>query len=105
VFVVGENKALYHRWFAGGRWSWEGLGGQSNAAPSATSRGPGLIDVAVRGANDGAVWHLAWANKWSSWNQVGGRIVGAAEIISWGGNRLDIFARGADNRLWHTHRN
>lgn len=56
-FVVGNDRALWHKWWDGSAWrGWESLGGGLYSNPTAVSWGPNRIDVfAIDG--DHAMWH------------------------------------------------
>jgi serine protease AprX len=59
-FVVGNDRALWHRWWNGSSWSgWESLGGGLYSAPAAVSWGLNRIDVFALGG-DHAMWHKWW---------------------------------------------
>lgn len=74
-----------------------GLG--SGPASTSVPGSPGVLFVAVRGA-DGHAWLEGYANgAWSGWYDMGEQIIDAPSIVSWGAGRLDIFARGIDHHL------
>jgi hypothetical protein len=101
VFGRGEDFALWHKWFTGGRWSdWESLGGALTSPPAAVSWGEGRIDVFVRGT-DNALWHRWFRNGgWRDWELLGGVLNFGPAVSSWGPGRLDVFARGTDNTVF-----
>jgi hypothetical protein len=113
VFVEGTDGALLQNtWTAASGWSgWVSLGGQLTSSPAAVSRGAGLIDVCVRGA-DGAVWHKSYNNGWSGWDSVGGALApGTGPALSawrvdrssaWGSymDRLDVWVTGTNGAVW-----
>ncbi|OFI06680.1 hypothetical protein CLOACE_08350 [Clostridium acetireducens DSM 10703] len=102
VFAMGENRALWHKWWDGVRWNnWEDLSGVITSAPAAVSWGPNRIDVFARGTNN-AMWHKWWnGSNWSGWEDLGGIITSPPAAASWAPNRIDCFARGTNNALWH----
>ena len=64
VFVVGTDRALYHKWWDGAGWGpavtgYERLGGVCMSAPRAVAWGPNRLDVFVVGT-DGALYHKWW---------------------------------------------
>ena len=102
VFAVGEDDALWHRWWDGSAWGgWESLGGVLVSDPAAVSWGPNRIDVFAVGVDD-ALWHRWWdGSGWREWESLGGTLTSGPDVASWSGNRLDVFARGTDNQMWH----
>ena len=101
VFVQGFDRALWHKWFEGGRWSdWENLGGILTSSPAAISWGPNRIDVFGRGT-DNALWHKWFEGGWSGWESLGGILTSGPAVSSWGPNRLDVFVRGTDGAIYH----
>jgi murein DD-endopeptidase MepM/ murein hydrolase activator NlpD len=81
--------------------SWDYLGGTATSAPAAASRGPGRLDVLVRGT-DNAIWHRWWeGGAWYGWESLGGVGTSAPTAASWGPDRLDLLVRGTDLALWH----
>ena len=111
VFVKGSTDSKLWQTFSedgGGTWSgWiQPLGneGELASAPEVSSRGPGRLDVFVRGT-DGQIWQRfyegAWNDAWLPHGQpasVG--INGEPGTTSWDSNRVDIFVWGSDDRLW-----
>jgi hypothetical protein len=105
AFVSGTDGILYHRFWNGTSWAWEGLPGVTPGSDaSSVSTGVGLIDVFVRGS-DGALWHRHFTNAptpaWSAWESLGGLITGAPAAVSVGGGNIDVFVQGTDNHLWY----
>lgn len=105
AFVTGTDGVLYHRFYNGTTWQWEGLPGVRPASDaSAISTAAGLIDVFVRGS-DGALWHRHFSNvsagAWSPWERLGGLISGAPAAVSVGSGGIVVFVQGADNHLWY----
>nr|AGC72812.1 hypothetical protein [uncultured bacterium A1Q1_fos_485] len=100
-FVVGNDRQLWHKWFAGGWSGWEGLGGNLYSAPAAVSWGPDRIDVFALGG-DHAMWHRWWDGAaWHGWESLGGFCTDGVGVSSWAPNRLDCFVVGNDRQLWH----
>ena len=62
---------MYHKWYTGGSWSknWENLGGNLASSPAVTSPGNGMIDVFVRGGDNG-LWQKTYNKKWSGWTSI-----------------------------------
>jgi serine protease AprX len=102
TFVVGNDRTLYHKWWAGAGWSdWETLGGGLYSAPAAVSWGPNRIDVFAIGG-DHAMWHKWWdGSSWSGWETLGGFCTDGVAVASWAENRLDCFVVGNDRALYH----
>jgi hypothetical protein len=60
TFVIGQDSAMWHKWWGGSAWSgWESLGGVCMGGPAAVSWGPNRIDTFVIGENS-AMWHKWW---------------------------------------------
>jgi serine protease AprX len=102
TFVVGGDRALWHKWWDGSSWSgWESLGGSLYSAPAAVSWGPNRIDVFALGS-DRAMWHRWWdGSTWNGWESLGGFCTDGVAVSSWATNRLDCFVVGGDRALWH----
>ncbi len=74
VFTRGDDCQLWHQWYANGKWSNEGLGGQLASSPAAAARplddGHWRVDVTAQG-NDGDLWQVWYDGaKWSGWVKV-----------------------------------
>jgi hypothetical protein len=67
VFVTGTSHALY-QWT--GSTGWVNLGGYLTSSPAATSPANGVIDVFVRGGDNG-LWQKAYNNGWYAWKSIG----------------------------------
>ena len=110
VFVVGSDRALYHKWWNGSAWGpsvtgYEAMGGGCTSAPQVVAWGPNRLDVFVTG-NDSALYHKwwngsAWGPSVTGYEAMGGVCVGDPRIVSWGPNRLDVFVIGSDRALYH----
>ena len=64
VFVLGTDRALYHKWWNGSAWGpsltgYEAMGGVCTSAPQAVAWGPNRLDVFVTGT-DGGLYHKWW---------------------------------------------
>jgi hypothetical protein len=68
MFVRGTDNAIWHAWYAGGKWSgWESLGKTIMSSPAAVSWGPNRIDLFGVGTN-GRVYQKTWnGSAWSAW--------------------------------------
>ena len=110
VFVLGTDRALYHKAWDGSAWwpsttGYEGLGGVCTCVPQAVAWGPNRLDVFVTGT-DRALYHKWWdGSRWgpsvTGYEFMGGVIVGTPRAVSWGANRLDVFVVGTDQALYH----
>ncbi len=110
VFVLGTNRALYHKWWNGSAWGpsltgYENMGGICTSAPQVVAWGPNRLDVFVTGTNS-ALYHKwwngsAWGPSLTGYEDMGGTCVGDPRIVSWGANRLDVFVLGTNRALYH----
>ena len=110
TFVLGTDRALYHKWWNGSAWGpsvtgYERQGGVCTSVPQAVSWGPNRLDVFVTGT-DSALYHKwwngsAWGPSLTGYENMGGVCVGDPRIVSWGANRLDVFVLGTDRALYH----
>ena len=110
AFVLGTDRALYHKWWDGNAWGpavdgYEYMGGVCMSAPQVVAWGPNRLDVFVTGT-DSALYHKGWdGNAWGpsvdGYEYMGGVCVGDPRIVSWGPNRLDVFVLGTDRALYH----
>ncbi len=110
VFVLGSNRALYHKWWNGSAWGpsltgYEAMGGVCTSSPQVVAWGPNRLDVFVTGT-DSALYHKwwngsAWGPSVTGYENMGGVCVGDPRIVSWGANRLDAFVIGTDRALYH----
>jgi subtilisin family serine protease len=101
-FVIGNNRALYHKWWTGSAWrGWEHLGGRLYSNPAAVSWGGNRIDVFAIGG-DHAMWHRWWDGRaWRGWESLGGFCTNGVGVSSWAPNRLDCFVVGNNRALYH----
>jgi hypothetical protein len=110
VFVLGTDRALYHKWWNGAAWGpsvtdYEGMGGVCTSAPQVVAWGPNRLDVFVTGTNS-ALYHkwwngAAWGPSVTDFEYMGGICVGDPRVVSWGSDRLDVFVLGTDRALYH----
>jgi hypothetical protein len=64
VFVLGTDRALYHKWWNGSAWGpsvtdYEGMGGVCTSSPQVVAWGANRLDVFVTGTNS-ALYHKWW---------------------------------------------
>jgi hypothetical protein len=110
VFVLGTNRALYHKWWNGSAWGpsltgYENMGGICTSSPQVVAWGPNRLDVFVTGT-DSALYHKwwngsAWGPSLTGYENMGGICVGDPRVVSWGPNRLDVFVLGTNRALYH----
>ena len=111
VFVLGTDRALYHKWWNGSAWGpsltgYERMGGVCISPPKAVAWGPNRLDVFVIGTDSRAVPQVVerlgvgpvadrlrstWAASASA----------RPKSVAWGPNRLDVFVIGTDRALYH----
>jgi ABC-type taurine transport system substrate-binding protein len=110
TFVLGTDRALYHKWWNGASWGpgvtgYEFMGGVCTSTPQAVAWGPNRLDVFVTGT-DSALYHKwwngsAWGPSVTGYENMGGVCVGDPRIVSWGPDRLDVFVLGTNRALYH----
>ncbi len=110
VFVLGTDRALYHKWWDGSGWGpsvtdYEYMGGVCTSIPQVVAWEPNRLDVFVTGT-DSALYHKWWdGSGWgpsvTNYEYMGGVCVGEPRVVSWGPNRLDVFVLGTDRALYH----
>jgi ABC-type taurine transport system substrate-binding protein len=110
VFVLGSDRALYHKWWNGSAWGpsvtgYENMGGVCTSSPQVVAWGPDRLDVFVTGTTS-ALHHKwwngsAWGPSVTGYENLGGVCVGEPRVVSWGANRLDVFVLGTDRALYH----
>ncbi len=110
VFVLGTDRALYHKWWNGSTWGpsvtgYEAMGGVCTCVPQAAAWGPNRLDVFVTGT-DSALYHKwwngsAWGPSLTGYEAMGGACVGDPRVVSWGPDRLDVFVVGTNRALYH----
>ncbi|WP_205711262.1 M43 family zinc metalloprotease [Janthinobacterium lividum] len=110
VFVVGTDRALFHKAWNGTAWApsvtgYEAQGGICTSAPQVVSWGPNRLDVFVTGTDSGLFhkwWNgTAWGPSLTGYEAMGGLCVGDPRAVAWGPNRLDVFVVGTDRGLYH----
>jgi hypothetical protein len=102
LFMVGGDRALYHRWWDGSAWSsnWNKFDAYCVGAPAAVSWGPNRVDVFVIGG-DRQCYHLSWdGQSWNRWESLGGQCEYGVAASSWTTNQLDVFVTGADQVIY-----
>jgi serine protease AprX len=87
IFVVGTNRALYHKWFDGSNWGpsltgYEFMGGTIVGQPRVVAWGPNRLDVFVVGTNR-ALYHkwwngASWGPSLTGYEAMGGIVTGFA---------------------------
>jgi hypothetical protein len=110
VFVLGTDRALYHKWWNGSAWGpsltgYENMGGICSSSPQVVSWGANRLDVFLTGT-DSALYHKwwngsAWGPSLTGYERMGGTCVGDPRVVSWEANRLDAFVLGTDRALYH----
>jgi hypothetical protein len=110
TFVLGTDRALYHKWWNGSAWGpsvtgYETMGGTCTSVPQVVAWGPNRLDVFVTGVNS-ALYHKwwngsAWGPSVTGYENMGGICVGDPRVVSWGPNRLDVFVLGSNRALYH----
>lgn len=102
VFVVGEDRAIHHKWTGGvgEGWSgWENIGGITEQGVAACSWGWGRTDLFHRGM-DRAVYHKWFENGWSEWERLGGVTDYGPTAASRGAGLIDVMHVGTDKRIY-----
>ncbi|TCN30028.1 repeat uncharacterized protein DUF346 [Kribbella orskensis] len=108
AFVVGTDKAMYHKWYDGG-WGpsvggYEYMGGVCMSAPEVASWGPGRLDAFVLGTDHG-LYHKWYDGGWgpsvTDYEPLGGVCTSRPRVATWGPDRLDVFVTGTDRALHH----
>ena len=110
AFVLGTNRALYHKWWNGSAWGpsvsgWETMGGVCTSPPTVASWGANRLDAFVVGT-DRALYHKwwngsAWGPAIDGYEYMGGVCMTTPAVAAWGPNRLDVFVLGTDRALYH----
>jgi Pregnancy-associated plasma protein-A/Repeat of unknown function (DUF346) len=110
VFVIGSNRALFHKWWNGSAWGpsvtgYEAMGGVCTSSPQVVSWGPNRLDVFLTGT-DSALYHKwwngsAWGPSVTGYEAMGGVCIGEPRAVCWGPNRIDVFVVGTDRALYH----
>ena len=110
VFVLGTDRALYHKWWNGSSWGpsltgYEAMGGVCTSVPQVVAWGPNRLDVFVTGT-DSALYHKwwngsAWGPSLTGYEAMGGVCTSRPRVTAWGANRLDVFVTGTGSALHH----
>jgi hypothetical protein len=110
AFVLGTDRALYHKWWDGSAWGpstvdYEYQGGICMSEPEVASWGPNRLDAFVLGT-DRAVYHKWWdGSAWGpsivDYEYLGGVCLSPPRLATWGPDRLDLFVLGSDSALYH----
>jgi hypothetical protein len=101
VFVLGENRGVYH-------YTWDGewikpiaLNGTVISPPRAVAWPDGGMDVFVVGP-DSAVFSRSYRRgQWQDWVPRGGRAFSPPSLVAHDGV-VELFALGVDSAIWHT---
>jgi hypothetical protein len=101
VFALGNDHAVWHKWYQGGWSGWESLGGYCNSEPAAKSWGYGRIDIFCKAGANNNLYHKWFDGGWSGWENLGGNLISGPAVTSWGPGHLDVFAVGTDHAVWH----
>jgi len=110
TFVLGTDRAMYHKWWDGGAWApsvsgYEYMGGVCMSAPEVASWGPNRLDAFVLGTDHG-LYHKwwdgsAWGPSDTGYEALGGVCMSPPRVATWGADRLDVFVLGTDRALYH----
>ena len=110
AFVIGTNRAMYHKWWNGSAWGpsvtgYESLGGVCTSPAEVVSWGANRLDAFVIGTNR-ALYHKWWdGNAWGpsvgGFESLGGVCASPPRAVAWGPNRLDAFVIGTNRALYH----
>jgi hypothetical protein len=102
VFVLGENRGLYH-YTRNGEWSKPvPLQGTAVSAPRAVAWPAGGMDVFVVG-EDSAVFYRSWRDgDWRDWVSLGGSAFSPPSLVSHDDGLVELFVLGHDSAIWHT---
>jgi hypothetical protein len=107
VFVRGADKAVWHKWFSGGKWSgWHSLGGVITGEPGAASTGPGKLDLFARAASNALLsrnYNVTQAG-WSAWTSVGGALASSPSAAVPAAGVVTVFARNANGGYYYLRR-
>ena len=103
AFVIGQDRALWHRSFSSSAWqAWESLGGViAGSGPGAASAAPNTLTVFGRGQDNG-LWYRNWdGTKFGPWTSLGGILTSGPDAISPAANTMDVIVRGQDNGVYY----
>jgi hypothetical protein len=101
VFVLGENRGVYH-------YTWDGewtkpipLHGTAITHPRAVAWPGGDMDLFVVGQDSAVYSRSRRGGEWQDWLPRGGRAFSPPSIVAH--NRVvELFVLGADSAIWHT---
>ena len=102
AFVTGTDGAVYENVLRGGSWTgWISLGGVATSAPSAAPRrGTNLLDLAVRGSDNGLHFRSFQPGAgWSPWSALGGNLTSGPSVNSQDPGTVNVYFRGTDGQL------
>ena len=104
VFVIGNDKNVYYK-FWNFVWSnWLNIGGESASAPAAASVDQNRVDVFIRSPKD-ELMHKSWTKNlgWSEWKNrsAAGIVKSAPTAVASGDKRIDVFAKGPNSDVIH----
>lgn len=100
----GSNKIYWKRfWRNNGGWSgWSDLGGWANEKPGISSRGPGQLEVFMRGGADDINFRsMKNYGTWSAWQGLGGPLASGIGGVSRSPDHINLVARGTNNEVQH----
>jgi len=107
VFVRGADKAVWHKWFSGGKWSgWQSLGGVIVGEPGAASTGTGKVDLFARGTSNALLNRNYNVTKtgWSAWASLGGALASSPSATVPAAGIVTVFARNANGGYYYLQR-
>lgn len=104
VVVVGNNKAVYYK-FWNFVWSnWLNIGGVAASAPAITAWDDKRLDIFIRSPKD-ELMHKFWSKNlgWSEWKNRSGEgvIKSAPAVVSSSVKKLDVFALASTGEMLH----
>jgi hypothetical protein len=108
VFLVGGDKAMYHKYYSGVTWGpqpgFEPRNGPLTTAPSVVAWDADRIDIFALG-EESELLRQTWSRSdgWRDWGMIDGeRTTYAPTAVSWAQGRLDVFVVGSvDHALYH----
>ncbi|KAI4143269.1 MAG: hypothetical protein L6R39_004642 [Caloplaca ligustica] len=112
IFGLDDNNVIKHQYWDGTAWQPNvaefeslGVGCHPYSAISATTWGPGRLDIFCSG-DDGEVLHQyydgsQWQPSAGSMESLNGSSYGGISVVSWGKDSLDIFALNSRGILQH----
>jgi hypothetical protein len=107
VFARGADKAVWHKWFSGGKWSgWRSMGGVIVGEPGAASAGAGKIDLFARSTSNALLsrtYHVTRAG-WSAWASLGGALASSPSSTAPAGGAMTVFVRNANGGYYYRQR-